>query len=98
MAQNKDGADKTVEGQDEKLTGDTNKQEFPSRQYADAGQEDNARRVQTVKELDKERNLLPGQREQLANSKRTQLTSPVGTRVTVGDEATAKALKVLGYK
>lgn len=101
MTQNKDGADKTVKGEPEKLTGATNRQEFPARNYPDAddaAQQDNMRRVQAVKELDRGRNMLPEQLERLESEKPVKLTSAAGTKVTASGEQLVELLKSQGYK
>lgn len=80
------------------LTGKTNKQEFPARVVADdPAQQDNARRVQTAKEVDYERQTFESQRE-AAKAEPVTLKGPGGTQVTVSGDGLVQSLKAQGYK
>jgi hypothetical protein len=84
--------------QDEKLTGATNRQEFPARVVADdKAQADNVRRLQAAKEADYQRQTFESQRE-AANQESVTLKGPGGTRVTVAGDDLVRSLKAQGYK
>jgi hypothetical protein len=81
-----------------KLTGTTNKQEFPARVVSDdAAQQDNIKRLQTAKKADYERQTVEAQRE-TAEAKPVSLKGPGGTRVTVSGDDLVASLKAQGYK
>ncbi len=84
--------------QNEKLTGATNRQEFPARVVPDdKAQADNVRRLQKAKETDYERQTFESQRE-AAKAEPATLKGPGGTRVTAAGEDLVRALKAQGYK
>ncbi len=84
--------------QNEKLTGATNRQEFPARVVADdKAQADNVRRLQKAKEADYERQTFESQRE-AAKVEPVTLKGPGGTRVTAAGEDLVRSLKAQGYK
>ena len=79
-----------------KLTGATNKQEFPAQVSDDSAQEDNRRRIQAAKEADLERQTFESQREALSE-KPVRLTNDAGTVVTASGSL-VDTLKRSGYK
>jgi hypothetical protein len=78
--------------QNVELTGATNRQAFPARVVADdKAQEDNVRRVQAAKDADRERAMLPDQREAL-DQEPASATLDGGARVT-GPREVVEALQ-----
>lgn len=63
------------------LTGETNSQKFPAEVYPDKADEDNAKRVQAVKEADYEKNTLASERKANEERKVSTGTTTVGTKV-----------------
>lgn len=82
--------------QTDKLSGTTNKQEFPARVSDDSAQEDNRRRIQAAKEADLERQTFEDQREALSE-KPVRLTDAAGTVVTASGSL-VDTLKASGFK